>query len=59
MTKWLARSTVFAALFAVTSFIIALKKLLTGQYVAVISALHVSIVGRAAEDYHERNCKPE
>jgi hypothetical protein len=55
MKIWLARSTVFAAFFAITAFILALKGLLTSQYVGVITALHVSIVARAvAEDYHER-----
>lgn len=54
--KWLARSTVFAVFFAVTSFILALKGHLSSEYVAVIATLHVSVVGRAiAEDYHERN----
>jgi hypothetical protein len=58
MTKWLSRSTIFAGFFAVTAFILALKGLLTGQYVAIVTALHVSVTGRAiAEDYHERNAK--
>jgi hypothetical protein len=52
---WIGRSTVFAAFFAITAFILALKGLLTGQYVAVIGTLHVTVTGRAiAEDYHER-----
>lgn len=58
MTRWLSRSTIFAAFFAVTAFILALKGLLTGQYVAVITALHVTVTTRAiAEDYHERQCQ--
>lgn len=57
MTRWLSRSTLFAAFFAVTAFILACCGKLTTEYVTVITALHVSIVGRAvAEDYHERNC---
>lgn len=56
MTRWLSRSTLFSAFFSVTAFILAMKGLLTGQYVAVITALHVGITGRAiAEDYHERH----
>jgi hypothetical protein len=55
--KWLSRSTVFAAFFTITSFILALKGLLTGQYVAMATALQGWVVGRAvADDYHERNC---
>lgn len=56
-SKWLSRSTVFAAFFAVTSFILAMKGLLTGTYVAMCSAVQAMVVGRAvADDYHERNC---
>ena len=56
--KWLSRSTVFAAFLAITSFILALKGLLTGQYVAMATALQGWIVGRAmADDYHTRNCE--
>jgi hypothetical protein len=52
---WLARSTVFAIFFAVTGFWLAEHNLLTGQYVALVTALHVTGVGRAiASDYHER-----
>jgi len=57
--KWLSRSTVFAAFLAITSFILALKGLLTGQYVAMATALQGWIVSRAvADDFHERN-KPQ
>lgn len=53
--KWLSRSTVFAAFFTITSFILALKGLLTGQYVAAIGAIQTLIVTRAvADDHHER-----
>lgn len=56
MRRWLSRSTIFAAFFAITSFALSLKGLLTGQYVAMCSAVQAMIVGRAvAEDYHERN----
>ena len=56
--KWSSRSTVFAAFFTVTSFILALKGLLTGQYVAMATALQGWVVGRSvADDYHERNKK--
>ena len=49
---WIARSTVFAIFFAVTGFYLALTLRLTNQYVALISALHVTICGRAiAEDF--------
>ena len=55
LIAWFARSTLFAAFFAITAFILACKGMLTSQYVAVIGALHVSITGRAiAEDFHER-----
>lgn len=54
--KWRSRSTVFAAFFTVTAFILALKGLLTGQYVAMAGTLQGWIVGRAVmDDYHERN----
>jgi len=57
MTRWLSRSTIFAAFFAITSFILATKSLLTGQYVAMWGAVQAMVTGRAiAEDYHERNC---
>jgi hypothetical protein len=61
MTKWVSRSTIFAAFFAITSFVLALKGLLTGQYVAMCGAVQAMVTGRAiAEDYHERNStKPE
>ena len=50
-SKWLSRSTVFAAFFAVTAFVLAILGKLTVEYCSVISILHVSIVGRAiAED---------
>lgn len=53
--RWLSRSTAFAVFFAVTAYLLALKGLLTNQYVAVITALHVTVVSRAiADDYHER-----
>jgi heme O synthase-like polyprenyltransferase len=56
--NWLSRSTVFAAFFTVTSFILALKGLLTGQYVAMATALQGWVVARAvAQDYHDRNTK--
>jgi hypothetical protein len=55
MNKWKSRSTLFAAFFAVTSFILALKSLLTGQYVAMVGAVQAILVARAvAEDQHER-----
>jgi hypothetical protein len=58
--RWLSRSTVFAAFFTITSFILALKGLLTGQYVAMCSAIQGYVVARAvAEDYHERNKKDD
>lgn len=54
--KWLSRSTVFAAFFAITSFILALKGLLTGNFVAMCSAVQAMVVSRAvADDYHARN----
>jgi hypothetical protein len=53
--KWLSRSTVFAAFFSITSLILAIKGLLTGQYVAMCSAVQGFLVTRAiAEDHHER-----
>jgi hypothetical protein len=53
--QWLARSTVFAAFFAITGFILALRGLLTSQYVAAITAVHAFVLGRAiADDYHQR-----
>ena len=56
--KWLSRSTVFAAFFTVTSFVLALKGLLTGQYVAMCTAIQGYVVARAvADDYHQRNCE--
>jgi hypothetical protein len=56
MKRWLARTTVFAAFFAITSFLLSLKGLLTGNYVAMCSAVQTMMVGRAiADDYHERN----
>ena len=58
--KWLSRSTVFAAFFTLTSFILALKGLLTSPYVAMCTAVQAMVTGRAiAEDYHERNKKDE
>lgn len=49
--RWFARSTVFAAFFAITAFILSLKGLLTMPYIETIIALHVTIVGRSiAED---------
>jgi hypothetical protein len=58
--KWLSRSTAFAAFFTITSFVLALKGLLTGQYVAMATALQGWVVGRAvADDYHARNCNKE
>lgn len=55
MSKWKSRSTVFAAFFAITGFILALKGLLTSQYVAMVAAVQAYITGRAiAEDYHQR-----
>jgi hypothetical protein len=54
-SRWLSRSTIFAAFFAVTAYLLALKGLLTSTYVCVITALHITVTGRAiAEDYHER-----
>jgi hypothetical protein len=56
--RWLGRSTIFAAFFTLTSFGLALKGILTAEYVAMCSAVQAMIVGRAvAEDYHERNNK--
>ena len=56
--KWLSRSTVFAAFFAITSCVLAFKGLLTGQYVAACTAVQGWIVSRAvADDYHSRNCE--
>jgi hypothetical protein len=52
MSRWTARSTVFAGFFAVTAFILALKGLLTSQYACVIGALHVSLTGRAIAEDH-------
>ncbi len=58
--KWLSRSTMFAAFFTITSFILALKGLLSGQYVAMATALQGWIVARAVgDDYHERNKKKD
>ncbi len=58
--KWLSRSTVFAAFFTITSFILALKGLLTGQYVAMATALQGWIVARAVgDDFHERHKKED
>jgi hypothetical protein len=58
--RWFARSTMFATFFAVTAFILALKGMLTGQYVAMCGSVQAMIVGRAiASDYHDRNCKEE
>ena len=55
---WYSRSTVFAVFFAVTSFILALKSLLTGQYVAMCTAVQTMVVTRAvAQDYHDRKCE--
>ena len=52
---WYSRSTVFAVFFSVTAFILAIKSLLTGQYVAMCTAIQTMVVTRAvAEDYHER-----
>ena len=51
-TKWLSRSTVFSAFFALTAWQLALRGLLIHTYVEVIAALHVMIVGRAvAQDF--------
>lgn len=58
--KWISRSTLFAAFFAISSFILALKGLLTSQYVAMCGAVQSMMVARAvAEDYHERNKEEE
>ncbi len=58
--KWLSRSTVFAVFFTITSFILALKGLLTGQYVAMATALQGWVVGRAmADDFHDRHKKDD
>jgi hypothetical protein len=55
-TKWLSRSTLFAAFFALTAWQLALRGLLIHTYVEVIVALHVTIVGRAvAEDITNKN----
>lgn len=54
--RWSSRSTVFAAFFAITSFILALKGLLTAQYVAAIGAIHTFVVVRAVvEDVKNGN----
>lgn len=45
--RWTARSTVFAAFFAGTSFWLALKGLLTPEYVASIGAVHGLLIVRA------------
>ena len=58
--KWRSRSTIFAAFFAITSFVLALKGLLTSQYVAMCGAVQSMMVARAvAEDYHERANKDD
>lgn len=55
-SRWLSRSTVFAAFFSISSLYLECHSLLTGQYVAMCSAVQAMMVGRAvAEDYHERN----
>jgi hypothetical protein len=47
---------VFAAFFSISSLYLECRGLLTGQYVAMCSAVQAMMVGRAvAEDYHERN----
>lgn len=57
MKRWLARSTCFAAFFAVTAFVLAWERKLTIEYVSAITAIHAFVVARAiGDDYHERNC---
>jgi hypothetical protein len=51
--------TLFAAFFAITGFILALKGLLTAHYVEMVGAVHAfNVVHSAASDYHDRN-KPQ
>lgn len=55
LRSYFSRSTLFAAFFSYTAYHLAGHGLLTSQYVAVITALHVTVVGRAiADDYHQR-----
>ena len=60
-SRWFARSTVFAAFFSVTSFLLAKTGHLTGEYVAMCTAVQAMIVGRAiAEDHFgSKTSKPE
>ncbi len=56
-SRWLARSTVFCAFFAIAATVGWFRGLMTGtEYVALVSTVTAAITGRAvAADYHERN----
>jgi hypothetical protein len=60
MSRWFARTTVFAIFFAVTCFVLAWYGKLTSQYVAAISAVHAFVVTRAVvEDLKELKQTPK
>jgi len=58
MRKWTSRSTIFAAFFAATAFVLALLSKLTPEYVAVITALHVTVTARAIAQDRNADSNP-
>jgi len=53
MTTWLSRSTIFAAFFAVTAFLLAMRSHLDHSYVESIIAIHGFVTVRAIAEDHK------